>query len=164
MLEMLEPEVNPEEYSPITTPVMEAQQEEAQQEGAEQEEAQQVDSDSSSSSDSSTPSELSGLDVKQSFLKMIDQWQSHTPEVTNLWWKADDMGKVYDLMAAPWWHLVKQHSAIHSWSRNPEDNYNDSVLIYLHTTRVNFEQGCNRGDLGGRFVFKSPGQTLLHRT
>eukprot|EP00971_Amphidinium_carterae_P117345 2324377-Amphidinium_carterae.1 len=95
---------------------------------------------------------------------MIDQWQSHTPEVANLWWKADEMAKVYDLMAAPWWNLVKQHSAIHAWSRSPEDDYNDSQLIYLHTTSANFQQGCDEGNLKGRFLFRSPGQALLHRT
>eukprot|EP00971_Amphidinium_carterae_P262733 5212147-Amphidinium_carterae.1 len=118
----------------------------------------------SSSSDSSTPAELSGLDVKQSFLRLIDQWQSHTPEVTTLWWKADDMAKVYDLLATPWWDLVQKHSAIHSLSRSPYDDYDNFEVIYLHTTRANFEQGCDSGDLGARFVFKSAGQTLLHRT
>eukprot|EP00971_Amphidinium_carterae_P225582 4473947-Amphidinium_carterae.1 len=63
MLQLLEPEeVNPEEV------------EEAQ------EEVEQIDSDSSS--DSSTPEGLNGLSTKECFMKFIEEWQSHTPEVT----------------------------------------------------------------------------------
>eukprot|EP00971_Amphidinium_carterae_P119504 2367316-Amphidinium_carterae.1 len=74
------------------------------------------------------------------------------------------MRKIYDLLAAPWWDLVQNHSAVHSWCRNPEDEYDNSVLVYIHTTTQNFVDGCDRGDLGSRFVFKSAGQCLLHRT
>eukprot|EP00971_Amphidinium_carterae_P237990 4724819-Amphidinium_carterae.1 len=74
------------------------------------------------------------------------------------------MSKIYDLLAAPWWDLVQNHSAIHAWSRSPREEYSDLEVIYLHTTRGNFVQGCDCGDLGARFVFKSAGQALLHRT
>eukprot|EP00971_Amphidinium_carterae_P127340 2523241-Amphidinium_carterae.1 len=130
MLDLL----NSPEYSPVTAPA---------------EEAQQVDSNSSSS-ESSTPAELSGMDVQETFLRMVNQWESKTPEVTTLWWREDEM--------------AKQHSAIHSLSRSPEDDYDDFQLIYLHTTSANFQQGCDGGDLGARFLFRSPGQALLHRT
>eukprot|EP00971_Amphidinium_carterae_P130483 2584812-Amphidinium_carterae.1 len=63
MLNLLEPEVNPEEFSP--TGVAEVQEVE-----------------SSSNSDSSTPAELNGLNTKECFTKFIEDWHSHTPEVT----------------------------------------------------------------------------------
>eukprot|EP00971_Amphidinium_carterae_P132682 2627728-Amphidinium_carterae.1 len=82
MLQLLEPEeVNPEEV------------------GEAQEGVEQVDSDSSS--DSSTPEQLNGLSTKECFMKFIEEWQSHTPLVTSQWWKADDMSKIYSLLAAP---------------------------------------------------------------
>eukprot|EP00971_Amphidinium_carterae_P217817 4323881-Amphidinium_carterae.1 len=119
MLEML----NTEDYSPITTPV---------------EEAQQVDSDSSS--ESSTPAELSGLDVKETFLRMTTQWESKTPEVTTLWWKADEMAK------EPRGRLRRLPADLHA-------HYQGDL-----------QQGCDEGNLGARFLFRSPGQALLHRT
>eukprot|EP00971_Amphidinium_carterae_P120776 2392804-Amphidinium_carterae.1 len=104
-------------YSPIATP-----------------EAQVVESSDSSDSESSTPEVLAGLDVKATFLAMVNNWESKNQAVTAAWWREGEMAEIYELMASPWWKMVLQHSEVHTHSRSQKSDFDEAELMYLHTT------------------------------
>eukprot|EP00971_Amphidinium_carterae_P026701 526727-Amphidinium_carterae.1 len=143
LLALLDPTDADQVYSPIATP-----------------EVQVVESDSS---DSETPEVLAGLDVKATFLKMVNDWEVKDQVVTAAWWREDEMAEIYEVMASPWWKLVLQHSEVHTHSRAQSLDFDEAELMYLHTTSANFTQGCDGGNLGARFLFRSAGQAMLHR-